>query len=590
MPSLVLKLDIFTAIGVDWVRKQSLEGLLEPQTLFSRYIEDYPSVAQLYDFDPTKLTSFQQRQSWLTRNYQQDRSALVRVLTAYNRSLGCAEATEQNLSSLACQATLAVVTGQQAGVATGPLYTIYKAITTLQLARKMQTELGVPVVPVFWVASEDHDYQEINHINVLRGPVSKLDLQGKLVIKQPAVKKLTLTGYPVGKQPIGQLPVNEHSFALITSLAEYLPETADKQVLIGQLAETARASANLAEWFARLLTLLLGKYGLIIADPMLPDLRQLLIPFFQKAVAENPNITRALTLGEQALEQRGFPVAFPQEAGFTGLFTLQQGQRLPLINRAGQYWAGAQSNRWEEQALLDVITEHPEQFSTSAVLRPIAQDQLFPTLAYVGGPGEIAYFGQLQQVYRCFGQQMPIFFPRQSYTLVEPQVEQSLRQHKLNIQDVRQNFAQQVARIIQAEAGFPVDEFFSQTRERISAEHQRVVERMASLEPGLAQLAPGNLVRMLYQLEYLEKKTQQQLRKKYRTLVHELNLAALSLFPQGALQERTFNITVYLAGYGSIWLEQLVAEDLQLGYSHQAVFLERQPVEKTCIKGVSQRG
>lgn len=558
------------------MRKQSLDGIMNHSLLFSTYIREFSQVGQLYDHNPGDITSYRERQEWLRREYRQNRETLVGELTGYNRLLGCGEATEENLVRLSKEGTLAVVTGQQAGVATGPLYTVYKAITTIQLAGKLEAELGVPVVPVFWVASEDHDYQEVNHIYALKGIGSQVKLEEVWGKRQPLPERLALAGYPIGRPPVGEIPVDDQVFGFIAGLGAYLPETAHKRELVQLLGETAQASSNLAEWFGRLMTALLGRYGLIMADPMLPGLRRLLVPFFQQAVRGRAGIREVLEKTGKSLQEMGFEAAFEAEEGLTGLFTVQGGQRLPVTCLGGKYVPRGLTLAWDKQELLELAEKAPDRFSCSAFLRPVAQDVLFPTVAYVGGPGEIAYFGQLKGVYRIFGQQMPVVFPRQGYTLVEPETEQILGRHKLGIADVHSGLEKLLAGILQDVEGKDVRGIFSQARESITREHVRLMEQLGGIAGELRELGSGNLGRILYQLDYLEKKTHQQLRKKHRVLVNELHFAVQALFPKGRIQERTFNIVPYLAGYGRSWLDRLVAEDIELGFRHWAVFLEKE--------------
>lgn len=557
------------------MRKQSLDGIIQNSSLFSAYTGEFSQVRQLYDHDPGDISSYRERKGWLDREYRQSREKLVKELMGYNRLLGCGEATEQNLLRLGKEGTLAVVTGQQAGVATGPLFTVYKGITAIQLARKLEAELAVPVVPVFWVASEDHDYQEINHIYALKGIGSQVKVEEVWGKRQPLPERLALAGYPIGRPPVGEIPVDDQVFGFIAGLEAYLPETPYKRELVQLLGETAKASSNLAEWFGRLMIALLGRYGLIMVDPLLPGLRQLLVPFFQQAVKGRAGIGEALKQTGKSLQEMGFGAAFEAEEGLTGLFTVQGGQRLPVTYQGGKYIPRGLALAWEEYELVELAENAPEQLSCSAFLRPVAQDVLFPTVAYVGGPGEIAYFGQLKGVYRIFDQQMPAVFPRRGYTLVEPEVKRILGRYKLGIAEIHSGLEKVLARVLQDEEGKDVGEIFSQARASIAREHGRLIKQLGGIAGELQELGPGNLGRILYQLDYLEKKAHQQLRKKHRVLVNELHFAAQSLSPKGRMQERTFNIVQYLAGYGRNWLDRLVEEDIELGFRHQAVFLDK---------------
>ncbi|HEX3031390.1 MAG TPA: bacillithiol biosynthesis BshC, partial [Bacillota bacterium] len=176
------------------MRLYNLGNLMKQNPLFSTYINEFPRVQSLFSYPGDKKESFQNHGRWLAENYRQDRSRLVDILSAYNRELGCGSETLNNLELLKDGTALAVITGQQAGVLTGPLFTIYKAITAIQVAKEMESQLKVPVVPVFWVAGEDHDFQEINHIYTLKGIGTGRTLQAVWGREQPEARKLALPG------------------------------------------------------------------------------------------------------------------------------------------------------------------------------------------------------------------------------------------------------------------------------------------------------------------------------------------------------------------------------------------------------------
>jgi bacillithiol biosynthesis cysteine-adding enzyme BshC len=556
-----------------------MEGIITNSPFYSAYTRDFTQVNKFYEYNPGDLSSFQGRKAWLERGYRQSRKVLVQQLLEYNHQLGCSGDTAENIALLGLEGTLAVVTGQQAGVATGPLYTIYKAITTIQLAEKLRVKLGVPVVPVFWVASEDHDYQEINHIFAMKGigSFSKIaELWGK---GEPLPERLSLAGYPQGSPPIGEIPVGKQVFDFITRMENYLPATVHKAAMLQLLGDTARASTNLGEWFARLMTAFLGSYGLIIVDPLLPGLRQLLSPFFQRAIGQRRAIKQALNKKGKELQAMGYPVPFGTEDGITGLFTILKGQRLPLIYREGKFTI-REELQWEEQELIQLAAKTPEQLSCSAYLRPIAQDCLLPTVAYVGGPGEVAYFAQLKDIYPLFNQQMPVVFPRQGFTLIEPKVGEIMERLGIELGEVYQKLPQVLNKVLEAQEEQHLNGIFAQAREGITKAHQGLMEKLTADIPVLQPMGPLNQSRIMYQLEYLEKKTYQHLRKKHRALVNELHFVAQALFPKGKLQERTYNIVQFYASYGNSLLEQLLAEDLDFSFRHQVVFLGEQEAYK----------
>lgn len=553
--------------------------IIKQTALFRSYISDYSKVSRLYEANPAELSAYRTHRDWIKRTeegsgvhglggFADDRAGLVSELTAYNLQLNCGERTLQNLARLGKPGCLAVLTGQQAGIATGPLYTIYKAVTAIQLARRLETELGAPVVPVFWVASEDHDYDEVNHVWVQKGKTALPD-------------RLSVFGRPQGRPPIGLVPVGTSIFNFLTAFSDSLPEGPDRTAMVELLKETALHSANWAEWFARLMTAILGRHGLIIADPMQSGLRRLLIPFLQKAARESDGLASTLRNGARMLTElgaglvhgEGFTPAFSVDEGITGLFTIQGNQRLPLQTRDSGFYAKGSAVAWTSRELAGIIQAHPEQFSTSAVLRPVAQDILFPTIAYVGGPGEIAYFGQLKEVYHLFGLRMPPVFPRQGFTLAEPEVAHTLTEYNLKVSEMAEDVNHLIAKVLRNTTGIDPKAICTEAVNKVEKIHRRLIRELGGIDSDLLRLGPGNIGRIKAQLDYLERKSWQKLRRKNRGLAERVSAAANSLFPKQGLQERYYNIFSYFSGYGQEWLEKLVQEDLKLSFRHRIIYL-----------------
>lgn len=559
------------------MKLDSLGGLIKQNPLFNAYISDFSRVEKFFSYPGDQIKGFREHGQWLAENYRLDRSRLVEILLPYNRELGCTGKTLENLERLKGGTTLAVVTGQQAGVLTGPLYTLYKAITAIQLAKEMEEQLGVPVVPVFWVAGEDHDYQEINHIYALKGVGAIGSVAEKWGSKQPDSEKIVLAGKVQGKPPVSNIPVEDRVFRLIDEVAKLVDGLPYAGNVADMLRATATGTENLSQWFGTLLTRLLGKYGLIMVDPMLPGVRELMSPFFHEVVAAGPDLVEAVDKGGQVLETSGFTTAFTVDQTFTGLFTIISNQRVPLLYQREKYYAHGLANSWSRQELEQAMSFTPQLFSTSAVLRPVVQDKLFPTLAYVGGPGEVAYFAQLKRVFRLFGQRMPVVFPRKSYLLIEPGVAKVMDRFSLTLEDLAwQQPEKLVLDIANRLEGTDFHQSFDRVREIVAREQTNLVAKLAESIPDIAHLGPGNLDRILLQFNYLEDKSRQKVRKKHREGVNEFYFALSSLFPKGRPQERMFNVMPFLAGYGREWVDWLVTagqgKGFNYSYSNQAIY------------------
>ncbi|HEX6988268.1 MAG TPA: bacillithiol biosynthesis cysteine-adding enzyme BshC, partial [Bacillota bacterium] len=396
-----------------WQSLDDAAALLPP--LLRDLYRRFDDVAPFFEYNPFDPASFQRRAAWLDARDGSHRAAVAEALVEANRGYGADEAAQRNAAALADPGTLAVVTGQQAGLFGGPLHTLYKAVTAIRLAGELSQRLERRVVPVFWMASEDHDYDEVRRAYLL-------DQAGR-------VRELALPPRTGPRASVGALPVPRRVRGLLREVAQALGPRARHPEFLDQALEELDAARDWGDWFARLMARWLSAHGLIILDPMLRPLRLPLREFYPLALVRREGVHRELAAAASRLQRRGYPVQLEVERDHCNLFYLADGERVALhwrdaqlVGRGGQVRLGV----GEGTALM---RREPWRFSPNVVLRPLVQDLLLPTLAYVAGPAETAYLAQLRDVYPLFGLQMPVVVPRLSVTLVAPEVGARLRDH-----------------------------------------------------------------------------------------------------------------------------------------------------------------
>lgn len=514
-------------------------------TLAERFAADYASVSNFYAYDPADPVSYQRRLAVLRKTPSPDRAVLIDALHSYNNSLGGTTATRRNIGRLRAGNSAAIVTGQQAGVLTGPLYTIYKTITAVLLARKCEDEFGVPVVPVFWVASEDHDYYEINHINLYNG--------------RGGITRLQLPYTPDGKQSVGHLPVLPAALYLIEELEQITPDGEFKGEIAALLRRTARTAGNLGEWCARLMTELFGRYGVVCFDPLESAGRIALRRFFARALRANRSVSETIVQATERLTKHGYKPQLALEADNANLFLYVGEERLILARQEdGLFRLRDHPEKcYSESDLLALADGSPNHFSPNAALRPIAQDMLFPTLAYVAGPGEIAYYAQLKDVYPLFDREMPIIYPRLSLTLVESDDAAVFSRLGLDPAAVLQTGPAALYSYLERVDPVGIDRVFDALENDFSSAYTDLADTLTTLNPNLRQLSEGNLGRILYQVNYLRRKAKQRLRQNNRPAIRAFENALAKLMPNGQKQERIFNICPYLFRYGPGFIDML---------------------------------
>jgi bacillithiol biosynthesis cysteine-adding enzyme BshC len=484
------------------------------------------------------------------------RKAVSEALARQQRDRG-AERAAQRAGSLADPDAVAVVTGQQAGLFGGPLFVLHKALATLAIARRLAEHSGRPVVPVFWVASEDHDFAEVRTVCVL-------DRDG-------AIRHLRYAPHeePVGR-PAFQIVLDDTISRLVDELGQALPASPSHEEVLGMVAECYRPGQTLSGAFARLLARVLP--DLVVLDPSDPALKAVAAPVLAREVRESsPSSRLARETGRDLLEA-GYHQQVPVREGFLNLFVLEGRERhaVGLIGD-GIEVRGIGTRMTIPDTLRDIETAL-ERWSPNALLRPLTQDTLLPTAAYVGGPAEIAYHAQIGSIYAHFGVPRPALVPRPSVTLVEPAQARALEAEGLTLPDLAEDPEAIVARW--AREAYPeVEAAFAHTRQSIEREMGEVEETLAALDPTLRGAAASARGRTLHQVEGLHEKAMRALKKRDQGRVSRLRRTRDALFPGGSFQERGLGFLGALTRHGPGLVDELLERVDPFARGHQVVRL-----------------
>ena len=547
-------------------------------SLYRDYTGDFGRVQSLFNYDPGAFSSYSRRLAALKESpaYAALRSGhreAAAALLDLNRSLGADPAALKNLELLASGAAVAVVAGQQACLALGPLFVAFKAAAAIKLAERAQAELGHPVVPLFWVASEDHDYDEISRITVLDGE--------RLV-------DLALPAAGAARRSAGQTPIPGAAAGLLEELAartgQWLGaagEAGDAARAPGAealaLAEAARAaSSNLAEWFARLLLALFSRRGLAVVDPMCPALRRLAAPAVKGALAAGAALAAEVRRGAHDLVRAGHRAVLDLEADHSCLLAYIDGERTALHWRDGRLYGRRGEAGWLPEEALAALLADPGRFSPNAALRPIVQEHLVPVLAAVCGPSELSYTAQLKGVFRAFGLEMPPLYPRLSLTLVEPEHAATLAELGLSPRDLQEGSDGLAAAHLATRGGGQLQALFSAEREAVTARHGALVRAVARLGVELDDLAPQNLERILGQYAYLEHKATQRHRQQHARPLRRLAAVHAALYPHGHQQEKGLAFLPFFIRHGPDLVDMLT-DDAPLAGEHHFCYLGGRP-------------
>jgi bacillithiol biosynthesis cysteine-adding enzyme BshC len=529
--------------------------------LFLDYLRDPRALRRFYPSAVRFHHELAERAPEVLDSYKTDRRTLCDALEAMNRSWGATDETLDNIASLREADCLAVVSGQQAGLFTGPLYTIYKALSAVKLAGCL-TQRGTAAVPVFWIATEDHDFAEVATAEFIG-----CDCRLASVGVPPEVH--------AENAPVGSVRLDDSIDETIKRLLDVLPSTEFIPEVEGLLRETWKPGAGYGEAFARMMTRILGRYGLILLDPLDASLKQLAAPLYAEAARHAPLIAGALVERSRELEAAGYHAQVAtSENAFPLFLHTEDGTRHAVTRTSdGHYKMKNVREEYTAEELSLMAEREPQRFSPNVTLRAVVQDYLLPTVAYFGGAAEIAYFAQTAEVYRVLSRPATPILPRASLTVVERRTWRTLERYGLSLSDLFEGLDAVLARVVEEHLGTETAQTFNRTEESINRELNALEEQLRNVDPTLADALGTGRRKINYQLEGLRSRFHRAQMSRDRAAHRQLERAFAALYPDKTLQERHINITSFLARHGS-YVVNWIYDAINLGSSdHQIVYL-----------------
>jgi bacillithiol synthase len=503
--------------------------------LYSTFLSNFPAVSEFYVHPPNALGIEQ-----AVREVQIEdsvRRSVADVLSEQNRAFGCDDATERNLDQLR-NGAFAVVTGQQVGLFGGPAFSVYKALTAIRLARELSSR-GINAVPVFWLATEDHDLAEVDHT---------------FIPKRGGFERLALPVAGAPDRRVGDIHLGEAVRQLASQASSLLDGPAASE--IGKwIAQCYAPEETFGSAFGKLMTRIFAGRGLIFLDPMRPELHRLAAPTLMRAVRDHKTLAEELVRQSEALEKSGFHAQVKVTPQSTLLFRIVGGQRLALRPANGGLTSGNKAQAVED--VLKAAEEHPEEFSPNALLRPVVQDTLLPTIAYIAGAAEVAYHAQTSLLYRKLLGRAPAILPRASFTLVPAHVSNLLKKYNLDPADALLGKQKLRARMEAEALPQALTARFEEGERAIKSLVEDLRGPLAKLDQTLLGALDNAFEKMLYQFNGLRAKAGRA--EGFRTGVlntHENEIVSW-LFPNNALQERSFGLLAFLAAEGPQLLDRL---------------------------------
>jgi bacillithiol synthase len=516
-------------------RVLSFRELPHQPKLFLDFTDHFDTVKAFYAHTPT-MDAVRQAARGLAYPKER-REAVGAILRAQNERLGAGAATLRHLERFE-HGAIAVVTGQQVGLFSGPAYSFYKALTAVQIAEEL-TQEGIDAVPLFWMATEDHDLDEVRSTNWF--------VDGQL-------KRFELAAPPDAGRPVGRITLGPAVSELAREGAALLEKLGDS-TMAKDLAECYGPDETYGTAFGKLLTRLFAKQGLILVEPLDEKLHAIAGPVFRKVAERRETVIGELLQREKDLEHAGYDAQVKITAKSTLLFHLDGAGREAISAANGTFRTATAS--WTAAEFAHLAELEPQRFSANALLRPVVQDYLFPTAAYIGGPAEIAYFAQSEVVYRHILGRMPVLLPRAGFTLVDAKASKLLQKYDLPVEDVWRG-AQVVRKRMEAHSVPPgVAESLDRTQKQTEALMQELGEQIAKLDSTLAGAVENAKNKIQFQIESLRQKAGRALDERNHIIgEHERYLDSL-LYPNKALQSRELCLLPLLARWGPEGMREL---------------------------------
>ncbi len=508
------------------------------------FLDLQSNVDTLHKFYPEKNTDIERYTDKVLRNCKVSRQRLCDILHDENITYGVSDKTLDNIERLRNDDCVAVLTGQQAGLFSGPIYTIYKALSAIKLAAKLNTE-GINAVPIFWVASEDHDFDEIKK-------TTSLDKDFEIFHVENNPNNLA------DDLPVGFIEIDETIKKTCEEFFGSLAETQFSSQLEVFTKEVYSSGETFSGAFTKLLAKLFSEFGLIFVSAINKELRELSSPVFVEAIKNANKITSELLERNSDLAKSKYHSQVLVEEDFFPFFYVDNdNKRNALRFDKSSSKIKSQNGKFEftEDELVEIAQKSPWKLSPNALMRPVIQDYLFPTVCYFGGGAEMAYFGQNSVIYELLGRPVTPIRHRSSFTIVEARNRKTLDKYDLNFAGLFSGKESVSAEIVEKYINTPTAKVFTETEELIKSQLDALDRALVEDEPTLSESLCNRRRKILWQISSLKKKFHQAEITKDEVVHRRIENLYSGVLPHDVLQERNVNAMYFLNKYGENFIQ-----------------------------------
>ena len=522
--------------------------------LFQDYISNFEKLASFFETNPFDESEIKKKIE--SCSFQGNRKQTVEFLKKYNHQFDAEDDVITSIDKLLDDQSLVVVTGQQLTLYGGPLFTIYKILTAISYAKRWEKKFNRPVIPVFWMADEDHDYEEAATIGI----PDKDEFQ-----------KLFYESNNRQKKRVFDIELGEGVNPFFEDIKNHQFETDFSKNLWNHLESFYHSETTFGKAFGKWILHLFGKHGLILAGTNHKKAKEIIKDSLQKSVERTTDNFDALSKISDELKQAGYHQQVYVQP--SNLFWIDEdGNRQKLNFENGGWSADNEKVKWKAPELINEINNHPDRFSPNVFLRPVTQNFLLPAAAYVAGPGEIAYYAQTKEFYKGFGLEIPIILPRFSATIIESGIDRIFEKLPFNLKDYNQRIEDlETAYINQADTP-DIEKIFGKWRHQIDEVSKSAIAEISDIDPTLKKTSEKAKAVFYTELDKLKGKLYRSVKDQDKTQLDRIRKIQTSIFPDGNLQEREVAFIYFMNKYGlDIWDQFLEAFSDELPDSHKVI-------------------
>ena len=471
-----------------------------------------------------------------------DRHQIAEILLKQNRAYGASASTLASIELLKEKDTLCLFTGQQAGLFGGPLLVVIKALAIVKAARLYTQQLKRPVIPVFWIAGDDHDFEEANHTFVLN--------------RQSEPVRLEYASSPNQELPTAEIAFNDAQCLndVKALLAETLGQTDFTEELYALVDRCYTPGDTIVSAFGKFMTAVLGDYAPAMFSPGDVAAKQMAAPLFKAIVSQQGELHDCLNERNRAIVDSGYHIQVEKKENSTHLFCNEAGRK-PVMRDGGRFVLGDKSMTQKE--LLAKIDAEPQKFSPDVITRPILQSFLFPVLSQKGGPAEIAYLAQINPLFELFNVAPPYHMARASMTIVENRFKQLLHDNHIEFGELTGDIEQVVNRVLAQTFPASLEKEFVQLRQDVEYHVNKFADETLKFDPALNKSAEQTHGKIDFVLKNFESKVFASHKKKSQEVRDRIYRLHRALYPNRGLQERCLNISYFVSRYGMSFVSYL---------------------------------